>query len=84
MTEKFKEIVALTLYHNVKCRLDIGINRTYYLIKYDGDSIVWEIDDRPDKNDVYLYDAWDNKWSFDKADEYYFQALCAEQSYEIP
>lgn len=81
MTDKFKEIVALILYHNVKCRLDIGINKTYYLIKYDGDNIVWEMDDKPEENNVYFYNDLDERFIFNTPAEYILGARTAEVHY---
>lgn len=81
MTEKFKAIIALMLANGEHLDLGKGINGFYYLILFDGTAIIWEMDDRPDKNDVWFYDAWDNKFSFKTAVEYYHEALNSEFRY---
>lgn len=81
MTEKFKKIIALMLANGGHLDLDIGINGRYYIVLFDGTDIIWEIDDRPDKDDVYLYDCFDNKFSFKTPGEYYQEALNSEFKY---
>lgn len=84
MTEMFKQIIAFMMANGKYLDLNKGVNGQYYLILFDGTTIIWEIDDRPDKDDVYFYDAWNNKFSFDNVEQYYAQALYVEELYENP
>lgn len=84
MTDKFKEILAIMMANNEHIDLKTDKHGYYYLILFDDTTIIWEIDDSPNINDVFLYDAWNNKFSFDSAEEYYTQASYVEQLYENP
>ena len=78
MSKLFQEIIALMLYANIKFELSHDINNTYYLVRLKGDDIVWEIDDHPDEDKVYLYDEKDNRYIYTTAIEYVYKAKCAE------
>lgn len=81
MTEKFKKIIAIMLVNGEHLDLNIGVNGQYYIVLFDGTAIIWEIDDRPDKDDVYFYDCFDNKFSFKTPEEYYHNVLNSEFQY---
>ena len=66
MSKLFQEIIALMLYANIKFELNHDINNTYYLVRLKGDDIVWEIDDHPDDDKVYLYDEKDNRYIYNR------------------
>lgn len=78
MSKMFQEIIALMLNANIKFELNRGIENNYYLVHLKGSEIVWEIDDHPDENKVYLYDERDNCYIYTTATEYAYQAKCAE------
>lgn len=78
MSKLFQEIIALMLYTNIKFELNRGINNNYYLVRLEGSEIVWEVDDHPEDNQVYLYDEKDNRYIYTTAIEYADQAKCAE------
>jgi len=81
MTEKFRKIIAIMLANGEHLDLNIGVNGQYYIVLFDGTAIIWEIDDRPDKDDVYFYDCFDNKFSFKTPTKYYHHALNSEFQY---
>lgn len=78
MSKLFQEIIAIMLYTNIKFELNRGIENNYYLVHLQGSEIVWEIDDRPDDDKIYLYDERDNRYIYTTAIEYVHQAKCAE------
>ena len=65
------------LYANIQFELKQGI-KYYYLVRLKGSEIVWEIDDHPDDDKVYLYDEKDNRYIYTTAIEYVYQTKCAE------
>ena len=83
MSKLFQEIIALMLYTNIKFELNRSINNNYYLVKLEGSEIVWEIDDRPDDDKIYLYDECDNRHIYATAVEYVYQAKYAEYCFYI-
>lgn len=78
MSKLFQEIIALMLYTNIKFELNRGINNNYYLVRLKGSEIVWEVDDHPEEDKVYLYDEKGNHYICTTAIEYVYQAKCAE------
>lgn len=78
MSKLFQEIITLMLYTNIKFELNRGINNNYYLVKLEGSEIVWEMDDHPEDDKVYLYDEKDNCYTYTTAVEYICQAKYAE------
>ena len=78
MSKLFQEIIALMLYTNIKFELNHGIDNNYYLVRLEGSEIVWELDDHPDEEKVYLYDECDNRNIYTNAEEYDNQAKYAE------
>lgn len=77
MSKLFQEIIALMLYSNIQFELKQGI-KDYYLVRLKGSEIVWEMDDYPNDDKVYLYDERDNHYIYTTAIEYVYQAKCAE------
>lgn len=83
MSKLFQEIITLMLYTNIKFELNRGINNNYYLVKLEGSEIVWELDDRPDENTIYLYDECDNRSIYTTAVEYIYQVKYAEYRFYL-
>lgn len=83
MSKLFQEIIALMLYTNLKFELNSGIDNNYYLVKLEGSEIVWELDDHPDENKVYLYDECDNCYIYTTAEAYVYKAKYAEYCFYL-
>lgn len=77
MSKLFQEIITLMLYNNIQFELKQGI-KDYYLVHLKGSEIVWETDDHPEDDKVYLYDEKDNRYIYTTAIEYVYQTKCAE------
>ena len=71
------------LYTNLKFELNSGIDNNYYLVKLEGSEIVWELDDHPDENKVYLYDECNNCYIYTTAEAYVYKAKYAEYCFYL-
>ena len=83
MSKLLQEIIALMLYTNLKFELNSGIDNNYYLVKLEGSEIVWELDDHPDEDKVYLYDECDNRYIYTTAEAYVYKAKYAEYCFYL-
>lgn len=83
MSKLFQKIIALMLCTNIKFELNRGINNNYYLVKLEGSEIVWELDDHPDEDTIYLYDECDNRSIYATAVEYVCQVKYAEYRFYL-
>lgn len=62
MSEKFRQLLVMIMAEGIHFTMDKGFGDFYYLVYKDGETIVWELDDR--ESNVYLYDFQNNRYVY--------------------